>query len=161
MVSSLIFPRDDERATLNIGDAAGASGVTAKMIRHYEAIGLLPPAARSESGYRRYSENDVHSLRFIRRARDLGFSIEAIGRLLALWHDRGRASADIKRVALEHLAELDRKIVELQAMRATLAELARLCHGDRRPECPIIDDLASGRRDMRNGDAARKRQAAS
>jgi MerR family transcriptional regulator, copper efflux regulator len=146
---------------LNIGDAAGASGVTAKMIRHYEAISLLPPAARSESGYRRYTDNDVHTLRFIRRARDLGFSIEAIGRLLALWHDRDRASADIKRVALAHLAELDRKIVELQAMRATLADLARLCNGDRRPECPIIDDLASGRRDARNGNAARKRQVAS
>ena len=131
---------------MNIGEAAEASGVTAKMIRHYEAIRLLPPAVRSDAGYRRYSDNDVHTLRFIRRARDLGFSIEAIGKLLALWRDRGRASAEIKKVAMEHLADLDRKIVELEQMRATLARLARLCHGDKRPACPIIDDLEAGAR---------------
>src|SRR4051812_41688070 len=150
MATLLFLATIQTRADVNIGEAAAATGVTAKMIRHYEAIGLLPPASRSHSGYRRYDDSDVHTLRFVRRARDLGFSIETIGRLLALWHDRDRASADIKRVALEHLAELDRKIVELQAMRGALARLARLCHGDRRPECPILDDLAAGGRPSRS-----------
>lgn len=128
---------------MNIGEAAQASGVSAKMIRYYESIGLIPPAARSDAGYRHYTSREVHTLRFIRRARDLGFSIEAITRLLALWRDRARNSAEVKRVALDHVAELKHKIIELQQMVGTLEHLAHHCHGDNRPECPIIDELAA------------------
>jgi len=128
---------------MNIGEAAQASGVSAKMIRYYESIGLIPPATRSDAGYRNYTESEVHTLRFVRRARDLGFSIEAITRLLALWRDRARSSAEVKQVALDHVAELKHKIVELQQMVGTLEHLAHHCHGDDRPECPIIDELAA------------------
>jgi MerR family transcriptional regulator, copper efflux regulator len=127
---------------MNIGQAAKASGVSAKMIRYYERTGLIPKAIRSEAGYRNYSPSDVHTLRFIRRARDLGFSVEQIAELLALWRDRGRASADVKAVALSHVAGLKAKIAELQAMARTLEHLAAHCHGDDRPECPILEDLA-------------------
>jgi len=127
---------------MNIGEAATASGVSAKMIRHYEAIGLIEPAERTPSGYRVYSANDLATLRFIRRGRDLGFSIEHIRQLLALWHDRSRASSDVKRIALEHVEELEAKMRELRAMADTLRHLATHCHGDARPECPIIQDLA-------------------
>jgi MerR family transcriptional regulator, copper efflux regulator len=126
----------------NIGEAAEASGVSAKMIRHYEGLGLLPPARRTVAGYRIYGTSDVHVLRFIRRARDLGFAIKDVERLLALWQNRRRASGDVRRVAQAHVRELDRKITELQAMKRTLEHLVRNCHGDRRPECPILDDLA-------------------
>lgn len=129
---------------MNIGQAANASGVSAKMIRYYEQTGLIPKAVRSESGYRHYSENDVHTLRFIRRARDLGFSVEQIAQLLALWRDRERASSDVKVVALSHVAGLKAKLSELEAMVRTLEHLAAHCHGDDRPECPIIEDLADG-----------------
>ena len=129
---------------MNIGNAARASGVSAKMIRYYESIGLIPKAARSESGYRHYTEADVHTLRFIRRARDLGFPVEQIGELLALWHDRSRASADVKQVALAHVEALETKVRELMAMSRTLRHLAETCHGDARPHCPILDDLAGG-----------------
>jgi len=112
------------------------------MIRYYEQIGLIPPAARSEAGYRHYSPQDAHSLRFIRRARDLGFSVEQIGELLVLWQDRERASADVKAVALSHVGGLKAKIAELQAMVQTLEHLAAHCHGNDRPDCPIIADLA-------------------
>jgi len=128
---------------MNIGQAAEASGVSAKMIRYYESIGLIPKTVRTESGYRVYSDRDVHTLRFIRRARDLGFSVDQISDLVSLWQDRERASKDVKRVALEHVAVLERKIVELQQMAGTLKHLARHCHGDARPDCPIIDELAS------------------
>ena len=128
---------------MNIGSAARASGVSAKMIRYYESIGLIPKAARSESGYRHYTEADVHTLRFIRRARDLGFSVERIGELLALWHDTSRASADVKQVALAHVEVLETKARELMAMSRTLRHLAETCHGDARPHCPILDDLAA------------------
>jgi len=127
---------------VNIGAAAKASGVTAKMIRHYEEIGLIPQAKRTDSGYRRYSSNDVHTLRFIRQARLLGFSIKQIEILLGLWQNRRRASATVKRLAMEHVAELERKISEMQVMKATLEQLATNCHGDGRPECPILDGLA-------------------
>jgi len=127
---------------MNIGQAADASGVSAKMIRHYEAIGLVAKARRTDSGYRIYDGNDVHTLRFIRRGRALGFSMKEIERLLGLWRNRRRASGDVRRVAQQHIAELDQKIAELQAMRRTLHQLVQHCHGDRRPECPILDDLA-------------------
>jgi len=127
---------------MNIGQAAMASGVTAKMIRYYESIGLLPAAARTDSGYRVYGEKELHVLRFIRRARKLGFSLERIADLLSLWRDDGRASGDVKRIALAHVAELDERIRELTEMRDTLASLADCCHGDDRPDCPILQTLA-------------------
>jgi Cu(I)-responsive transcriptional regulator len=127
----------------NIGEAARASGVTAKMVRHYESIGLLPPARRTEAGYRLYGTEDVRMLQFIHRGRALGFSLDQIADLLALWRDKDRASADVRRLALAHIAELDRKIAELEAMKRTLATLASSCHGDARSDCPILDDLAA------------------
>lgn len=126
----------------NIGEASTLSGVSAKMIRHYESIGLIPPPARSFANYRLYSDADVHRLRFIRRARDLGFPMKRIEALLALWSDPGRSSAEVKRVALEHVNELSERIRQMQAMQRTLEQLARCCHGDDRPDCPILDDLA-------------------
>lgn len=129
---------------MNIGQASKASGVSQRMIRHYEAIGLTPKAARRDSGYRDYDERDVHTLRFIARARDLGFPIEEIGKLLTLWQDRGRSSAEVKALAVARIEELERKERELKEMRRTLEHLARNCHGDERPDCPIIDSLATG-----------------
>lgn len=129
---------------MTIGEAAQASGVTAKMIRYYEEIELIGPIARTESGYRTYTDADVHTLRFIRRARDLGFMVERIAELLALWRDRSRHSADVKRVALEHVAVLERKIAELEGMANTLRELASCCAGDDRPDCPILEDFEEG-----------------
>jgi Cu(I)-responsive transcriptional regulator len=126
----------------NIGQAAEASGVSAKMIRHYEENGFIPKAGRTVAGYRIYRDADVHLLKFIRRARDLGFSLQEIKSLLALWTNRRRASGDVKKLVEKHVKELDTKIDELQAMRRTLVNLAHHCHGDDRPECPIIDDLA-------------------
>jgi MerR family copper efflux transcriptional regulator len=137
----------------NIGEAALESGVTAKMIRHYESLGLLRPARRSEGGYRLYEEADLHVLRFIRRARALGFSMKDIARLLGLWQNRRRASADVRRIAQEHIGELDRKIAELQSMRRTLVHLVHHCHGDARPDCPILDDLSRARRGRDQGHA--------
>ncbi|MCE8034325.1 MULTISPECIES: Cu(I)-responsive transcriptional regulator [Halomonadaceae] len=128
---------------MNIGQASKASGISEKMIRYYESIGLIAPAKRTESGYRIFSEKDVHALRFISRARDLGFSVEQMGNLLALWQDRHRASADVKAVAQAHIEELDGKIKKLQGMRRTLEHLVKHCHGDERPECPILGDLAA------------------
>lgn len=127
---------------MNIGAVAQASGVSAKMIRHYESLGLLPAASRTVAGYRIYRDTDVHTLVFVRRARDLGFSIKEIGRLLGLWSNQRRASADVKRLVQHHVAELDGKIAALQSMRAALQQLARHCHGDARPECPILAEIA-------------------
>jgi len=127
---------------MNIGQAAEASGVSAKMIRYYESTGLIPKTVRTEAGYRVYSDKDVHTLGFIRRARDLGFSVEQIAVLVTLWRDRDRASTDVKRIALDHVEILERKARELQEMAATLKHLAEHCHGDTRPECPIIEGLA-------------------
>ncbi len=126
-----------------IGEAAERSGVSDKMIRHYEAIGLLPTGVRRGNGYRDYGAREVHELRFIRRARDLGFGLEDIRSLLDLWRDRSRHSADVKALATSHVADLTRRIAEMEAMRSTLAHLASCCHGDDRPDCPIIDDLAA------------------
>lgn len=127
---------------MNIGEAARASGVSAKMIRYYEGIGLIPAAVRSGNGYRLYMDADVHTLRFIKRARNLGFSVDQIQRLVALWRERQRSSAEVKGIALEHVAALERKIAELQSISRTLQHLAEHCPGDHRPQCPIIDDLA-------------------
>ncbi|MBI5256930.1 MAG: Cu(I)-responsive transcriptional regulator [Burkholderiales bacterium] len=127
---------------MNIGQAAQATGVSPKMIRHYESLGLLGGLARTESGYRQLDETALHALRFIRRARDLGFSIKEIETLLGLWRNKRRPSAEVKRVAMTHVADLQRRIEELQAMQRTLAHLAKGCHGDQRPDCPILDDLA-------------------
>ena len=126
---------------MKIGELSTASRVSERMIRHYEKIGLIPPAQRRESGYRDYDSGDVNTLKFIRRARDLGFPIEEIGRLLSLWHDRERASADVKALALARAAELERKARELEDMRRALLDLAERCHGGDRPDCPIIGAL--------------------
>ena len=127
---------------MQIGQAARASGASAKMIRHYESIGLVAPADRRDSNYRDYSDENVHRLRFIRRARDLGFSIDRIRDLLALWSDRDRSSADVKRIALDHVAELEQRIGEMREMAETLRGLAGACAGNARPDCPIIEGLA-------------------
>lgn len=132
---------------MNIGQASKSSGVSQRMIRHYEGIGLIPKAARRASGYREYDEKDVHTLLFIRRSRDVGFTIGEIGQLLGLWQDRSRASAEVKALALARAGELRRKERELKAMRKSLEDLARDCHGDERPDCPILEDLAGGVRD--------------
>ena len=133
---------------MNIGQAAKASGVSAKMIRYYEQIKLISPAHRTEASYRTYSENDINTLKFIRRSRDLGFSVEQMKTLLALWRDKSRSSADVKAMALEHVQELERKAEAIQAMSRTLKHLASHCHGDERPDCPIIDEIATGKEEM-------------
>lgn len=126
---------------MNIGQAASASGVTAKMIRYYESIALIRPGRRTDAGYRTYGDDDLQTLRFIKRARTLGFSLEQIRDLLSLWQDAGRASADVKRIALGHVEELNARIAELTQMRDTLSRLAVSCHGDASPACPILEDL--------------------
>ncbi len=136
------FSAAKEQGYYSIGKAGELSGITPKMIRHYESLQLIPKASRTAGDYRVYSATDIHTLRFIRRARGLGFSMDEIGTLLGLWRNQRRASEQVKRLALKHVAELDSKIAELQSMRAALAELAKHCHGDARPECPILADLA-------------------
>jgi Cu(I)-responsive transcriptional regulator len=128
---------------MNIGEAAKASGVSAKMIRHYESIGLIDAARRTEAGYRIYSTSDVQTLQFVYRGRELGFSLDQIRALLTLWQDKGRASKDVRALAREHIAELDRRIADMQAMKRTLEKLSSACHGDDRPDCPILDDLVN------------------
>jgi Cu(I)-responsive transcriptional regulator len=129
---------------MNIGQASKKSGVSQRMIRHYEQIGLIAAPPRRDSGYRDYDDREVHRLRFIANARDLGFSIPEIGTLLGLWDDRARASAEVKALAKSHITALDEKIAQLEAMRATLRDLAELCQGDNRPDCPILTELAGG-----------------
>ena len=129
-------------ASMNIGEAAKRSGVSAKMIRHYESVRLFPEAARTDSGYRQYTDKEVSTLRFIRQSRDLGFSIEQISELLGLWQNRRRPSRQVKALAQAHIKELEEKLKELQAMKATLEHLVHCCHGDDRPDCPIIETLA-------------------
>jgi Cu(I)-responsive transcriptional regulator len=131
-----------QQGLFNIGEAARASNVSAKMIRHYESIGLIKEAVRTDAGYRVYSERDVQVLQFVQRSRALGFSLDQIKVLLALWQDQRRASKDVRAMAQQHIAQLDRKIADMQAMRRTLESLALACHGDERPDCPIIADLA-------------------
>lgn len=129
-------------APINIGQAARQSGVSAKMLRHYESLGLLGEVARTDSGYRLYSAADVHTLRFIKRSRDLGFSMAEIAELVGLWQNRTRASASVKRIAQKHVDELNQRIAAMQAMQRSLSTLLGCCHGDDRPDCPILDDLA-------------------
>lgn len=132
-------------APVHIGEAARASGVSAKMVRHYESLGLLGDVTRTDAGYRQYLPADVHTLRFIKRARDLGFSMAEIAELVSLWHDQGRASASVKQIAQAHVADLENRIQAMQAMRRTLQNLLQHCHGDARPDCPILDDLSGSR----------------
>lgn len=132
---------------MNIGDVAERTGLPAKTIRYYEDIGLITPL-RGDNGYRRFRDSDVHKLAFLGRARGLGFSIEECRDLLALWEDRGRASADVRAIAEEHLRQIGVKIAELSAMKETLSELVHACHGDHRPDCPILNDLAGGGRPL-------------
>ena len=127
---------------MNIGQASKASGISAKMVRYYESVGLIRAADRTASNYRDFSDRDVNELRFIRRARTLGFSVDEIARLLELWRDRGRPSREVKAIAARHVAELDARITEMQAMADTLRHLAHACAGDDRPDCPILADLA-------------------
>ena len=136
-----------------IGEAARRAGVSARMVRHYESLGLLPAVGRTDSGYRQYTGADVHALRFIGRARTLGFSMEEIRELLGLWQDKGRASASVKRIAQAHIDDLAERIAAMQAMQRTLQSLVHCCHGDQRPDCPILDDLAAA---QDNGTTARK-----
>jgi Cu(I)-responsive transcriptional regulator len=126
---------------MNIGELAEASGVNAKLIRHYESIGLIPKASRSEAGYRKYADNDIHILKFVKRARSLGFSMKEIKKLIGLWRNKTRASKDVKEMATVQLEALETKIKELQEMANTLRHLAKNCHGDHRPDCPIITEL--------------------
>jgi MerR family gold-responsive transcriptional activator of gol and ges genes len=148
---------------MNIGEASRASGVSAKMIRYYEQIGLIPAADRTDSGYRAYARADIHRLHFIRRARDLGFSVAEIGDLLSLWNDQSRRSADVKRLAEHHIAELDRRMANMRQMAETLRTLVRSCAGDHRPDCPILDKLQQLDDDVaepaeRTGAAIRRRR---
>ena len=129
---------------MNIGEAASESGVPAKTIRYYESIGLIPPAVRAENGYRNYSPFDIKTLKFIQHARRLGFSVKDVGGLLGLWRDKSRTSADVKALALKHISDVEKRIAELQSIRNTLIDLTDSCHGDDRPDCPILEDLAAG-----------------
>jgi len=127
---------------VNIGEAARQSGVSAKMLRHYESLGLLGAVARTDSGYRLYSPADVHTLRFIKRCRNLGFSMAEIAELVGLWQNRKRASSSVKRIAQKHVDDLNARIEAMQSMQRTMSTLLDCCHGDDRPDCPILDDLA-------------------
>ena len=127
---------------MNIGEVAAETGITSKSIRYYESIGLITAPQRTDGGYRQYSDKDVQTLHFVRRARNLGFSVGQVEELLSLYRDRHRASADVRAIAIKHIADLDRKVAELDGMRATLNHLVEKCHGDDRPDCPILDDFA-------------------
>ena len=129
---------------MNIGTAAETTGVPAKTIRYYESIGLIPPATRAENGYRHYTEFDVETLRFVQHSRRLGFSVKDVGNLLELWGDKDRSSADVKALALQQISEVEQRIKELETIRRTLIDLTERCHGNDRPECPILEDLATG-----------------
>ena len=143
MATSVHPPTQTEFWPVAIGEAAKRAGVSPRMVRHYESLGLLPPVNRTESGYRQYSASDVHALRFIRRGRDLGFSMEEIGNLLTLWQDQSRASSQVKAIAEKHITALSERIAAMQSMQRSLQTLVHCCHGDERPDCPILEDLAS------------------
>ena len=136
-------PKTAQNWPVVIGEAARRAGVSARMVRHYEAQGLLPPMHRTGGGYRQYTEADVHALRFIRRARDLGFSMAEIATLLGLWQDKARASSQVKSIAQAHIDDLNQRIADMQAMQRSLQSLVQCCHGDDRPDCPILDNLAA------------------
>jgi len=140
-----LTPATAPLASLNIGQAAQRAQVSAKMVRHYESLGLLPTVHRTDAGYRQYTEQQVHTLRFIKRARDLGFSMPEIAELLKLWQNKRRPSSRVKLIAAVHVADLDQRIAELTAMRRTLQHLVECCHGDQRPDCPILDELGQDR----------------
>jgi len=142
---------------MNIGEAASASGVSAKMIRHYEELGLLPAARRTESGYRQYDDSEVHTLRFIRHSRDLGFSLSEIAELLSLWQNRRRPSRQVKAMAQVHIKELEQKAAELLAMKSTLEHLVHCCRGDDRPDCPILEGLAGDAAVLRPSPVAKRK----
>jgi len=142
-MSSRAAPAAHSGGPVPIGTAAERAGVSPRMVRHYESLGLLAPVARTDSGYRQYSDADVHTLRFIRRARDLGFSMEEIATLLGLWQDKRRASAHVKKIAQAHIDDLGTRIAAMQAMQRTLQSLVGCCQGNDRPDCPILDDLAA------------------
>ena len=142
---------------LSIGEAARSAGISARMVRHYESLGLLATVARTDSGYRQYTDADVHTLHFIRRSRDLGFSMEEIATLLALWHDRSRASSQVKRIAQAHIEDLSERIAQMQAMQRSLQTLVSCCKGNDRPDCPILDDLAAGQAEHSSHKATRKK----
>ena len=125
----------------NIGEAARLSGVSAKMVRHYESLGLLPAVLRTDSGYRQYTEREIHTLRFIKRSRDLGFSMAEIAELLKLWQNRRRSSSEVRRIAIRQVAELEHRMAEMEAMKRTLEHLVACCQDDHRPDCPILDEL--------------------
>ncbi len=127
---------------MNIGTVSEKSGIPSKTIRYYEEIGLIPPVLRTENGYRHYQNRDLEQLRFVQRARKLGFTLKDVGNLLTLWNDKNRASADVKKFALDHITDIDARIAELNSIRATLTELTDSCHGDHRPDCPILENLA-------------------
>ena len=139
-----------------IGVAAQRAGISARMVRHYETLGLINGVARTDSGYRQYTEADVHALHFIRRSRDLGFSMEEIAELLGLWHNRSRASSQVKRIAQQHIDDLSERIAQMQAMQRSLQTLVSCCQGNDRPDCPILDDLASGQAEPHAPRALRK-----
>ena len=139
-----------------IGTAARRAGISARMVRHYESLGLLSGVARTDSGYRQYTETDVHTLHFIRRSRDLGFSMEEIAELLGLWRNRRRASSQVKRIAQQHIDDLSDRIAQMQAMQRTLQTLVSCCQGNDRPDCPILDDLAAGEPSSTRAQPARK-----
>ena len=141
---------------MNIGQAARASGITAKMIRYYESVGLVRPADRTYSNYRDFSDRDLHELRFIRRARSLGFAVDEIGKLLELWRDRGRPSREVKEIARRHVADLDAKIAEMRSMADSLRHLAASCAGDERPDCPILVELGEGAGEAFGGHSSRR-----
>jgi len=139
---------------MNIGSAAKRSGVSAKTIRYYESVGLIPRAARADNGYRDYATNDVETLRFIKRSRSLGFSVETVASLLDLWRNTSRASGDVKAVALKHIEDVEQRIAELESIRDTLKHLTKCCHGDDRPDCPILEGLAGLGRDDKSSDCS-------
>ena len=147
-------------AGMHIGEAAARSGVSAKMVRHYESLGLLPQVPRTDGNYRLYGQRELHTLRFIRQGRALGFSMAEIAELLTLWQNRQRASSDVKRIAQAHIDELDRKVAELAAMRNTLQALVSCCQGDDRPDCPILDGLAAPARSADKSAPARSEDQA-